>query len=64
MKFSFPKVTLSKDGTFGLTSKGNKYFPVNYHNRTANKRPDKNLWLLRQNEQYHVFKIADEGECL
>jgi hypothetical protein len=62
MKYKFSKYKLNADGLFGPTSKTHFYKPVTYHNRTAVKNSDKNKWVLKQGEQYEVFKISDDGE--
>jgi len=61
---SFPKIVQNKDKTFGPTLMGHFYQPPFYHNRTAAPNPDKHTWLIKLNEQYEVFRLADEGRWL
>ena len=62
MKYKYPKVKLDKDGNFGPTTNDSFYHPVHYHNPTAKKKPNKTRWVLKQNEQYEVFRVSDEGK--
>lgn len=61
MAYNYPKKVQNADGTFGPTSQGHYYKPAPYHNRTAARRADKCKWCLRKNEQYEVFRLADEN---
>lgn len=61
MAYDYPIVTLNKDDTFGPTLMGHKYKSVFYHNKTAAVKKGKNKWILKMNQQYEVFRIADEG---
>ncbi len=64
MAYNYPKITQNADGTFGPTSVGHCYIPVSYHNKVAAPRDDKNKWCLKRNEQYEVFRLADEGQWM
>lgn len=64
MAYNYPKVVRNVDGTFGPTIEHHYYKPVGYHNRGAAKRVDKSKWRLKLNEQYEVFRLADEGEAM
>lgn len=64
MAYNYPKVVRNVDGTFGPTIEHLYYKPVGYHNRGAAKRVDKSKWRLKLNEQYEVFRLADEGEAM
>ena len=35
--------------------------PVTYHNKTAAKNKHKSKFILKINEQYEVFRVADEA---
>lgn len=59
MAYNYPKVKMVK-GLFGPTSTGHYYKPAPYHNKAAQKRDDKTKWILKQGEQYEVFRIGDE----
>lgn len=61
MAYKYPKIAQNADGTFGPTLQGNYYFPASYHNRTAAHRAEKAKWCLRKNEQYEVFRLADDN---
>lgn len=63
-KYIFPKVAKNKDGNFGPTKNGNFYDSVSYHNKTAKKKSTKTRWILKQNEQYEVFRVSDEGKWI
>jgi hypothetical protein len=65
MAYKYPTYKLNSDGTFGPTTRKHKYKPVYYHNKSAKKNEDKNKWCKKQNEQYEIFRIADENiwEC-
>lgn len=59
--YSFPKY--KKNGNqFGPTEKKHFYIPVHYHNKSASQNERKTKWVLKQGEQYEVFRISDEGE--
>lgn len=60
--YKYPKALLDKEGLFGPTTKGHKYKPVSYHNKSAKTKADKNKWRLKQNEQFEVFRLASEGD--
>ncbi len=62
MSYKFPKVKMNSDGLFGPTSEKHYYLPVTYHNKTATVNKHKTTWVLRQNEQYEVFKVSDENK--
>jgi len=62
MAYKFPKVKLNSKGCFGPTSQDHYYIPVNYHNKTAGTNTHKTRWRLKQNEQYEVFRVSDEGK--
>ena len=62
MSYKFPKAKLNNDGLFGPTQNDNYYKPVTYHNKTAKTNKHKNTWVLKQNEQFEVFRVCDEGE--
>lgn len=64
MAYDYPKITQNADGTFGPTTVGHHYTPIGYHNRVAMHRDEKNKWCLKRNEQYEVFRLADEGNWL
>ena len=64
MAYNYPKVVRNVDGTFGPTIVHHYYKPVGYHNRGAAKRVDKSKWRLKLNEQYEVFRLADEGDWM
>jgi hypothetical protein len=61
MSYKFPIVAINETGLFGPTSREHFYKPVFYHNKTAMKNDNKNKWVLKQNEQYEVFRVSDEG---
>lgn len=61
MAYNYPKIAQNAGGTFGPTSPGHYYFPASYHNRTAAHRAEKCKWCLRKNEQYEVFRLADDN---
>ncbi len=61
MSYKFPTVAINEAGLFGPTGQKHFYKPVFYHNRTALKNENKNKWVLKQNEQYEVFRVSDEG---
>jgi len=50
-----------RNGLFGKTSRGNYYKPISYHNPSGLSNRHKNKWSIRQDEQYYVFKLADES---
>lgn len=58
---TFPNVKKMADGSFGPTDKNHYYMPVTYHNSTAARNRHKSKWCIKQNQQYEVFRIADEG---
>jgi hypothetical protein len=62
MSYNFPKAKLSSEGLFGPTGKKHYYKPVNYHNKTASGNKNKTQWVLKQNEQFEVFRISDEAD--
>lgn len=62
MAYNYPKVAQNADGTFGPTAQGHHYEPAGYHDRAAAPRNGKNKWCLKRNEQYEVFRLADEGQ--
>ncbi len=62
MTYKFPKIKQNKDGNFGPTKNDNYYHPVFYHNRTASTNANKTTWVLKRNEQYEVFRLADESK--
>jgi hypothetical protein len=64
MAYKFPKVKRNTDGLFGPTSKAHFYKPVYYHNRSAIVNRNKNKWVLKENEQFEVFRISDESDWL
>lgn len=64
MAYNYPKVVRNVDGTFGPTIVHHYYKPVGYHNNGAAKRVDKSKWRLKLNEQYEVFRLADEGDWM
>lgn len=61
----FPKLKKGANGTFGPTIKNHYYYPVSYHNKNATPNPHKSTWCIKENQQYDVFRVADEGswEC-
>lgn len=61
MPHKFPKYKLT-NGLFGPTTKNHFYKPVGYHNKSAKTKKDKGKWILKQGEQYEVFRLSDEGE--
>lgn len=61
MAYNYPKIAQNAGGTFGPTSQGHYYFPASYHNRTAAHRAEKGKWCLKKNEQYEVFRLADDN---
>lgn len=61
MAYNYPKIAQNTDGTFGPTLSGHYYRPASYHNRTAAHRAEKAKWCLRKNEQYEVFRLADDN---
>lgn len=61
MAYNYPKLVQNADGTFGPTTQGHRYCPIGYHDRVAKPRDGKNKWCLKRNEQYEVFRLADEG---
>lgn len=64
MAYNYPKVVQNVDGTFGPTATGHHYCPVGYHNKVAAGRVGKNKWCRKRNEQYEVFRLADEGKWM
>lgn len=64
MKYKFPKIKLNPDGNFGPTTERHFYKPVSYHNKSAARNKHKTTWILKQNEQYEVFRISDEKKWL
>lgn len=60
MAHIYPKVKIS-NGMFGPTNEGHYYKPAPYHNKTASRKDEKTTWLLKQGEQFEVFRLADEG---
>jgi hypothetical protein len=58
--FASETYTRNGDGTYGPTSRNHYYQPVSYHNRTSSSRPGKNKWIIKESEQYKVFRISDE----
>lgn len=60
MSYKFPKIKLNSDGNFGPTKESHYYKPVPYHNKSAKPKKDKTKWVLKQNEQYEVFRVSDE----
>lgn len=64
MSYKFPKVKLNKDGLFGPTTMSHFYKPIHYHNKAALANSNKTKWVLKQDEQFEVFKISDEAEWL
>lgn len=64
MNYKYPKNRLNSNGLFGPTSENHYYKPVVYHNKTAGNNKHKTLWVLKQNEQYEVFRISDEAQWL
>ena len=61
MAYDYPEIEKNENGNFGPTQNGHEYYPHPHHHRNANKRDGKTRWILRENEQYEVFKISDEG---
>lgn len=61
MKHVYPKIT-KKNGRYGPTTQNHYYQPANYHNRIAEKNHHKSKWILKENEQYEVFRVADENK--
>lgn len=64
MAYNYPQVAQNVDGTFGPTIVHHYYKPVGYHNRGVVKRVEKSRWRLKRNEQYEVFRLADEGDWM
>lgn len=62
MAYEYPKIKQNADGTFGPTNTGNKYYAVDYHNKTAKTKKGKNRFILKKSEQYEVFRVADESD--
>ena len=62
MKYKYPKVKLNSDGNFGPTKNDNYYHPISYHNKNSKKSSKKTRWVLKQNEQYEVFRVSDEAK--
>ncbi|MBK8805587.1 MAG: hypothetical protein IPO21_02605 [Bacteroidales bacterium] len=62
MNYKFSKIKLNKDGLFGPTKENHFYKPVNYHNKTAATNHHKTTWVLKQNEQFEVFRVSDESK--
>lgn len=60
MSYKFPKIKLNEDGLFGPTKEKHFYKPVTYHNKTAAANKHKTTWILKQNEQFEVFRVSDE----
>ena len=49
-------------GHFGPTTQNHYYKPVGYHNKTAATNHHKTTWILKQNEQFEVFRVSDENK--
>ncbi len=62
MSYKFPKIKLNEEGLFGPTTENHYYKPVTYHNKTAALNKHKTTWILKQNEQFEVFKVSDESK--
>lgn len=60
MAHIYPAKARNNDGTYGPTGRRHYYKPASYHNPTAKKRADKTRWMLREPQQYEVFRVADE----
>jgi len=56
----------NEDGTYGpvCRSDGSEayYRPQPYHNKNSAKRKDKELWCIKENEQFKVFYLAAEDK--
>lgn len=63
MPYSYPKVK-KQNNQFGPTELGHYYMPAPYHNRKATNNHDKTKWILKQDEQYEVFRVGDESQWL
>jgi hypothetical protein len=62
MSYKFPRVKLNGSGLFGPTNRSHFYKPVSYHNKTSGVNSNKTKWVLKQNEQYEVFRVSDESK--
>lgn len=60
MSYSYPTYTKGNN-CFGPTKNNNFYFPHPQHNKNASKNKHKTRWILKENEQYEVFRISDEN---
>lgn len=60
MPYAFPRHTRNIDGLYGPTARQHFYKPLGYHRPTAQRRPDKTRWCIREGEEYEVFRVADE----
>jgi len=61
MGYKFPKYKMN-NGLFGPTSENNYYKPIYYHNKNAVNNSNKSKWILKDGEQYEVFRLSDEGK--
>lgn len=61
MPFEYPIVIRNENNTYGPTEKHNLYTSVGYHKKNAKKRKDKTRWIISENAEYYVFRIADEN---
>ncbi len=61
MPYKFPGYQRNSDSTYGPTANVKFYLAVPYHNRNASPNPMKSRWCLAEDQQYEVFRIADEG---
>lgn len=64
MKYNFPKIKQNQDKTFGPTKNEHFYLPVFYHNKSAKNNSNKTKWILKRNEQFEVFRVADENNWI
>lgn len=66
----FPEHHKNKDGSYGPTNpinpsgshiQGHCYKCLPYHRKTAKKQKDKTRWCLDEDQEYEVFRYADEA---
>lgn len=62
MPYQFPGYQRNSDSTYGPTANGKFYLAVPYHNRNASLNPMKSRWCLDEDQQYEVFRVAEEAD--
>jgi len=64
MSFEYTKYKRNEDGNYGPTSNKNFYKSVYYHQKKAIRMKGKTQWNIEEDEEFGVFKCADENKWL